>query len=59
MLSRTSVHPSREFGSAVDAAAIFGVVFPTRLIHYFTLGGMILIGAEIAVLAVLWERRPS
>jgi hypothetical protein len=50
---------SREFGGAVDVAAIFGVVFPAHLIDYFTLGGMILFGAEIAVLAVLWERRLS
>jgi hypothetical protein len=29
------------------------VVFPAHLIDYFTLGGMIIFGAEIAVLAVL------
>jgi MFS family permease len=40
-----------EFGGAAVAAAVFGLVFRTHLVHYFTLGGMILLGAGIAVLA--------
>ena len=39
-----------ELGAAVLTAIVFGVVFRTRLIHYYALAGMIFLAAGIAVL---------
>jgi nucleotide-binding universal stress UspA family protein/MFS family permease len=39
-----------ELGGAVIAAIVFGAVFSTRFIHYFTLAGMLFLAAGIAVL---------
>jgi nucleotide-binding universal stress UspA family protein/MFS family permease len=41
-----------ELVAAVVTAAAFGVVFKTRLIHYFALAGLVFLGAGIAVLKV-------
>jgi MFS family permease len=39
-----------EFGGAVITAAVFAAVFRTRLLHYFALTGLVLLGAGIVVI---------
>jgi hypothetical protein len=39
-----------EFGGAVLAAFVFGGVFRTRLLHYYVLGGLVVLSAGILVL---------
>ncbi len=41
-----------ELLAAIVTAAAFGVVFKTRLIHYFALTGLVFLGAGIAVLRI-------
>jgi MFS family permease len=38
-----------EFGGAVITAVIFGLVFDTRLLHYYALAGLLLLAGGIAV----------
>jgi hypothetical protein len=40
-----------EFGGAVVAAVVFGVVFRTRLIHYLVIGGIVALSAGILVIS--------
>ncbi len=40
-----------EFGGAVVAAIVFGVLFRTRLIHYLVLGGIVALSAGILVIS--------
>jgi MFS family permease len=40
-----------EFGGAVVAAVVFGVLFRTRLIHYLVLGGIVALSAGILVIS--------
>jgi MFS family permease len=42
-----------EFGGAVVTAVLLGIVFRTRGLHYLVLGGMLCLGAGIAVIAIV------
>lgn len=39
-----------EFVGAVAAAAVFGLVFSTRFLHFFAFGGMLVLGAGVALI---------